>query len=71
MTNVKHLPSKLVFFFSCDTTVETAYKQECKTIKDVECRIVNLEDSAGGHHSKKLCEDIPREKCVPVPFKVM
>ena len=57
--------------FSCDTTVETAYKQQCKTIKDVECRIVNLEDTSGHHISKKLCEDVPQEKCVPVPFKVI
>jgi len=58
------------FDTSCDTTVETAYKQQCKTIKDVECRIVNLEDTSGHHISKKLCEDVPQEKCVPVPFKV-
>ena len=56
--------------FSCEQTVSTAFKQECKTIKDVECRIVNLEDHSGGHHSEKLCEDVPTEKCVPVPFKV-
>ena len=59
------------FNFSCDTTVETAYKQQCKTIKDVECRIVNLEDTSGHHISKKLCEDVPQEKCIPVPFKVI
>lgn len=58
------------FDTSCDSTLETAYKQECKIIKDVECRIVNLEDSHGGHTSKKICEDVPTEKCVPVPVKV-
>ena len=58
------------FDTSCDSTLETAYKQDCKTIKDVECRIVNLEDSHGGHTSKKICEDVPSEKCVPVPVKV-
>jgi len=58
------------FDTSCDTTLETAYKQDCKIIKDVECRIVNLEDSHGGHTSKKICEDVPSEKCVPVPVKV-
>jgi len=58
------------FDTSCDSTLETAYKQECKIIKDVECRIVNLEDSHGGHESKKICEDVPTEKCVPVPVKV-
>jgi len=42
------------FDTSCDSTLETAYKQDCKTIKDVECRIVNLEDSHGGHTSKKF-----------------
>ena len=41
-----------------------------QTIKDVECRIVNLEDHSGGHYSKKICEDVPTEKCVPVPVKV-
>ena len=41
---------------SCDTIIHTAYKQECQTIKDVECRIANLEDHAGGHHSQKICE---------------
>ena len=59
-----------IIHFSCEKTVTTAFKQECKTIKDVECRIVNLEDSSGAHHSEKLCEDVPTEKCVPVPFKV-
>jgi len=58
------------FDTSCDSTLETAFKQECKIIKDVECRIVNLEDSHGGHESKKICEDVPTEKCVPVPVKV-
>ena len=57
------------FDTSCDDTLETAYKQECKTIVDVECRIVNLE-SEDGHHSKKICEDVPTEKCIPVPVKV-
>ena len=33
-------------------------------------RIVNLEGSHGGHQSKKICEDVPSEKCVPVPVKV-
>ena len=58
------------FDTSCDSTIETAYKQDCKIIKDVECRIINLEDSHGGHESKKICEDVPTEKCVPVPVKV-
>jgi len=58
------------FDTSCGSTLNTAYKQECKTIKDVECRIVNLEDHSGGHYSKKICEDVPTEKCVPVPVKV-
>ena len=58
------------FDTSCDTTLQTAYKQDCKIIKDVECRIVNLEHSDGGHDSKKICEDVPTEKCVPVPVKV-
>ena len=58
------------FDTSCDTTLETAYKQECKIIKDVECRIINLDDSHGGHESKKICEDVPTEKCVSVPVKV-
>ena len=58
------------FDTSCDTTLQTAYKQDCKIIKDVECRIVNLEDTHGGHTSKKICEDVPSEKCVPVPVKV-
>merc|ERR1719192_1535601 len=57
------------FDTSCDDTLETAYKQECKTIVDVECRIVNLE-SEDGHHSKKICEDVPTEKCIPAPVKV-
>jgi len=58
------------FDTACDNTVQTAYKQDCKIIKDIECRIVNLEDSHGGHTSKKICEDVPTEKCVPVPVKV-
>jgi len=58
------------FDTSCDTTIETAFKQDCKIIKDVECRIVNLEGSHGGHESKKICEEVPTEKCVPVPVKV-
>jgi len=58
------------FNTACDNTVQTAYKQDCKIIKDIECRIVNLEDSHGGHTSKKICEDVPTEKCVPVPVKV-
>ena len=36
----------------------------------MECRIANLEDGAGHHQSKKICEDVPTEKCVPVPVKV-
>ena len=36
----------------------------------MECRIANLEDGAGDHQSKKICEDVPTEKCVPVPVKV-
>ena len=36
----------------------------------MECRIVNLEDHSGGHYSKKICEDVPTEKCVPVPVKI-
>ena len=31
---------------------------------------MNLEDHSGGHYSKKICEDVPTEKCVPVPVKV-
>ena len=31
---------------------------------------MNLEDHSGGHYSKKICEDVPQEKCVPVPVKV-
>merc|ERR1711962_346368 len=58
------------FDTSCDNTLETAYKQQCKTIVDVECRIVNLESKDGHHESKKICEDVPTEKCVPVPVKV-
>ena len=58
------------FDTSCDDTLETAYKQECKTIVDVECRIVNLESKDGHHESKKICEDVPTEKCIPVPVKV-
>jgi len=58
------------FDTSCNNMVQTAYKQDCKIIKDIECRIVNLEDSHGGHASKKICEDVPTEKCVPVPVKV-
>merc|ERR1712223_713046 len=53
------------FDTNCDTTLETAYKQECKTINDVECRIVNLDSG-----NRKICEDVPTEKCVPVPVKV-
>ena len=44
--------------------------QDCRTIKDVECRIVNLEGAEGEHQTEKICEDIPQEKCVPVPYKV-
>ena len=58
------------FDTSCDDTLETAYKQQCKTIVDVECRIVNLESKDGLHESKKICEDVPTEKCIPVPVKV-
>ena len=58
------------FDTSCDTELETAYKQQCKTIVDVECRIVNLESKDGHHESKKICEDVPTEKCIPVPVKV-
>ena len=36
----------------------------------MECRLANLEDGHGGHHSQKICEDVPTEKCVPVPVKV-
>ena len=36
----------------------------------MECRIANLEDHSGGHYSKKICEDVPTEKCVPVPVKI-
>merc|ERR1719458_516622 len=53
------------FDTNCDTTLETAYKQECRTITDVECRIVNLDSG-----SRKICQDVPTEKCVPVPVKV-
>ena len=31
---------------------------------------MNLEDHSGGHYSKKICEDVPTEKCVPVPVKI-
>lgn len=58
------------FDTSCDTNLQTAYKQQCKTITDVECRIVNLESQDGHHESKKICEDVPTEKCIPVPVKV-
>lgn len=58
------------FDTSCDNTLETAYKQQCRTIVDVECRIVNLESKDGQHESKKICEDVPTEKCIPVPVKV-
>jgi hypothetical protein len=57
------------FETSCDSTLETAYKQQCKTIVDVECRIINIEKD-GQHESKKICEDVPTEKCIPVPVKV-
>ena len=43
---------------SCDTVIHTAYKRQCRTIKDVECRIANLEDHSGGHLSQKICEVI-------------
>ena len=36
----------------------------------MECRIANLEDHSGGHYSKKICSDVPTEKCVPVPVKI-
>jgi len=57
------------FDTSCSTVLQTAYKQECKTITDVECRIVNL-DKHGKHVPKKICTDVPTEKCVPVPVKI-
>jgi hypothetical protein len=57
------------FDTSCDTVLHTAYKQECKTIKDVECRIVNLE-KYGKYSQKKICTEVPTQKCVPVPVKV-
>ena len=57
------------FDTSCDTVLQTAYKQECKTIKDVECRIVNLE-KYGKYSQKKICTEVPTQKCVPVPVKV-
>ena len=38
-------------------------------MQDVECRLVSLEHK-GEHLTRKLCEPAPREKCVPVPFKV-
>ena len=41
-----------------------------QSITDIECRIVNLEDHSGSHYSKKICEDVPTEKCVPVPVKI-
>ena len=50
--------SQLTALPSCDTVLHTAFKQECRTIRDVECRIANLEDPAGGHHSRKICEVI-------------
>jgi len=57
------------FDTSCETVLQTAYKQECKTIKDVECRIVNLE-KYGKYSQKKICTEVPTQKCVPVPVKV-
>ena len=49
--------------------METAYKQECRTVQDVECRLVSLEHK-GEPLTRKLCQPAPRENCVPVPFKV-
>jgi len=57
------------FDTSCESTLETAYRQQCKTIKDIECRIVNIE-KYGKHHQKKICNEVPVQKCVPVPVKV-
>jgi len=57
------------FDTSCEPTLETAYRQQCRTIKDVECRIVNIE-KYGKHHQKKICNEVPTQKCVPVPVKV-
>jgi len=66
------------FDTSCDDTLETAYKQQCKTIVDVECRIVNLESKDGLHESKKICEnvpvtvaqEVPQQQCYKKPRKV-
>ena len=38
-------------------------------MQDVECRLVSLEHK-GEPLTRKLCQPAPREKCVPVPFKV-
>ena len=51
--------------FTKPSLPSTACRQECRTITDVECRIVNLESG-----SRKICQDVPVEKCVPVPVKV-
>ena len=57
------------FDTSCSTVLQTEYKQECKTITDIECRIVNI-DKHGKYLPKKVCADVPTQKCVPVPVKV-
>jgi len=57
------------FDTSCNAVLQTAYKQSCKVIRDIECRIVNLEQY-GKHTQKKICQEVPTEKCVPVPIKV-
>ena len=74
------------FDTSCSTVLQTAYKQDCKTIPDVECRIVNI-DKHGKYTPKvrlnlhsnqnntkiyfqKICTDVPTQKCIPIPVKV-
>ena len=42
------------FDTSCSTVLQTAYKQDCKTIPDVECRIVNI-DKHGKYTPKVDC----------------
>ena len=51
-------------------SLSSTLQESLQSITDVECRIVNLEDHSGGHYSKKICEDVPTEKCVPVPVKI-
>ena len=61
------------------------FVKDCKTIPDVECRIVNI-DKHGKYTPKvkpafkpeqhykiyfqKICTDVPTQKCIPIPVKV-